>query len=50
MFDRKLTDHLVIGDLDALVGGDATLIAAMTIMTIITMSMRKASRPPLLRR
>jgi hypothetical protein len=30
MFDRKLADHLVIGDLDALVGRDATLIAAMT--------------------
>jgi hypothetical protein len=29
MFDRKLADHLVIGDLDALVGR-ATLIAAMT--------------------
>jgi hypothetical protein len=30
MFDRKLADHLVIGDLDALVGRDAKLIAAMT--------------------
>ena len=30
MFARKLADHLVIGDLDALVGRDATLIAAMT--------------------
>ena len=30
MFDRKLADHLVTGDLDALVGRDATLIAAMT--------------------
>ena len=30
MFDRKLADHLVIGDLDALIGGGATLIAAMT--------------------
>jgi hypothetical protein len=30
MFDRKLADHLVIGDLDALVRRDATLIAAMT--------------------
>ena len=30
MFDRKLADHPVIGDLDALVGRDATLIAAMT--------------------
>ena len=30
MFDRKLADHLVIGDLDALVGRDATLIAAVT--------------------
>ena len=30
MFDRKLADHLVIGDLNALVGRDATLIATMT--------------------
>ena len=30
MFDRKPADHLVIGDLDALVGRDAALIAAMT--------------------
>ena len=30
MFDRKLADHPVIGDLDALVGRDATLIAAVT--------------------